>query len=344
MHLIIFYCFCFGSSLQAQKDIQNTKDCSHIKTWDKIKVLEDFSNNSIADVLVITNRPHYPNNENGVIFPNDLSNYRILSYVAACCRGNSWELKFFTEFTSAMKTIDNGRDILFFVHGHGKTFESVLQRAYLISKRFNVSVVVFDWPSKNSNFNKSLSRVRRCSGNFYNTMLLLDTYRKESMNSSQHLTLLAHSLGNYFISHLIVNGNHQFVNNPIFNNVILNSPAIRSKEHGDVLSRLKIGKNLFIISNKNDQILRGANMLTSGKMLGNVILDPLIPDAQYFDFSNIAGKAHTFFVGHFSFEDEHPFVYDFYNKIIHGQSVDVGGNKYLKQNENGQIFNVMPLK
>ena len=140
---------------------------------------------------------------------------------------------------TGLNEIDDGSDILLFVHGHGKNMPLVLSRANQIQERYGVSLVVFDWPSLNSNFNKSLSRVRRCGENFYNLQLQLQQYRQEKMEEDQHLSMLMHSLGNYFLTHMVVNGNNQYMGEKIFDNIIMNAAAVRTKEHGDVISRVQ---------------------------------------------------------------------------------------------------------
>ena len=39
-----------------------------------------------------------------------------------------------------------------------------------------------------------------------------------------------------------------------------------------VLSRVRIQDRLYVLSNANDRVLRGAQLLTSGKMLGNLVV------------------------------------------------------------------------
>jgi hypothetical protein len=87
------------------------------------------------------------------------------------CTGERWLVRPLGSFEEGMKSIDDGNDMLLFVHGHGKTFPSSLSRALAIKKRYDVSLILFDRPAKHSNFNKSLARVRRCGENFYNLLM-----------------------------------------------------------------------------------------------------------------------------------------------------------------------------
>jgi hypothetical protein len=142
------------------------------------------------------------------------------------------------------------------------------------------------------------------------------------MEDGQHLSMLLHSLGNYFLSHMVVNGNSQYMQDKIFDNIIMNAPAIRSKEHGEVLSRVRIQDRLYVLYNANDRVLRGAQLLTSGKMLGNLVIPPRAPNATYVDFTRVAGSEHTFFTGYHAFEYDLPAMPYFFNTVMGGGEVD----------------------
>lgn len=304
-----------------------------IPEWKNISLVSGEIPDSLPKILVITNRPFEPANKDNIIFPNGIAQYRKVTYLEVAFNKGNWLVKVHENFHEAMKIMDNSKDILLFVHGHGKTFNEILPRSMQIKKRYDVSLILFDWPAKNSNFNKSLARVRRCSDNFYNTLLDLEKYRANSMNENQSLNILAHSLGNYFITHFVVNGCWQFMNTPFIDNIIFNAPAVRSKEHGEVISLINIARKKYVVLNKNDRILRGANLLTSGKMLGNVVIEPFADNTSYINFTNIAGREHTYFVGYHQFENDNPAVFSFYNSVIHGRQPNLSANDFEKLNE-----------
>ena len=304
-----------------------------IPEWKNISLVSGEIPDSLPKILVITNRPFEPENKDNIIFPNGIAQYRKVSYLEVAFNGANWLVKVHDNFHEAMKILDSSKDILLFVHGHGKTFNEILPRSMLIKNRYNVSLILFDWPAKNSNFNKSLARVRRCSDNFYSLLLDLENYRANSMGENQTLSVLAHSLGNYYLTHFVVNGCWQYIHTPFIDNIIFNAPAVRSKEHGEVISLINISKNKYVVLNKNDRILRGANLLTSGKMLGNVVIEPFADNTSYINFTNIAGKEHTYFVGYNKFENDNPAVFNFYNTIIHGGQPNFSNGDFEKLNE-----------
>jgi hypothetical protein len=314
--------------------------CDITPQWDNIHINNGPIPAGSAKIFFITNRPYIPDASNLEYFPNAIADYRKVSYLIVSCDGSNWQLTFVRDFNEGMKEINDGRDILLFIEGHGKKFPMLLNRAFQIQARYNLALVVFDWPSANNNFNKSLARVRRCSDNFYNLLLQIKDYRSISMKDVQHFSILAHSLGNYFISSLVVDGCNQYMKGKFIDNIVLNAAAIRSKEHGEVLSQLNFSKKLYITSNKNDFVLRGAHLLTSGKMLGNVIIKPYASNAQYVNFSGKAGKEHSYYFGYHSFEHENPAFFYFYNTVLHGNEVNLGDTNYFSPRPTGDGYDI----
>jgi hypothetical protein len=326
--------FCFPLRGQQEK----FGYCSLPHGWDQISMSRSELPGDAQKILIVTNRPYVEDAPEHEIFPNEVAEYRKVTYLIAACDGEKWQLYRVDDFLSGMKAIDRGGDILLFVHGHGKPMPDVLTRAFQMQDRYDISMVVFDWPSYNSNFNKSLSRVRRCGENFYNLVLQLKEYRAHEMEPDQHLSMILHSLGNYYLTHLVVNGNNQYLKGPVFDNIILNSAAVRSKEHGEVLSQLEMQKRIYVTCNARDKVLRGAHLLTSGKMLGNVVIEPLAPNAIYVDFTCVAGMEHTYFAGYHKFEYDLPAFEHFYFAALHGLTVDFSDETMFHQKSGQPVY------
>ena len=318
--------------------------CEISPSWDKISVNIGPVPQGSAKIFFISNRPYTPEDEKGTLFPNDIANYRKVSYFIVTCNGKEWQMTFVPDFQSGMKEINDGRDMLLFIEGHGKTLPMTLNRAFQVQDRYNVALLVFDWPSQHSNFNKSLSRVRRCGDNFYNLMLQIRDYRYSAMEENQAFSILCHSLGNYFISNFVVCGDHQYLQDPFIDNIVMNASAIRTKEHGEVLSQVRIADRIYITSNRNDFVLRGAHLLTSGKMLGNLVIKPLATNAQYLNFTGVAGREHSYYFGYHPFEYENPAFYYFYHTAFHGKEVNLQDTNLFTPRETGDGFDVRDVK
>lgn len=314
--------------------------CETTPSWDKISVNNDTEPEGSKKIFFISNRPYTPDNLEGVLFPNDIAEYRQVSYFIATCDGNRWNLTFVPDFVTGMREINDGSDILLFIEGHGKELPMALNRAFQVQQRYNVAMVVFDWPSKHSNFNKSLARVRRCGDNFFNLLLQIKDYRSSSMDPDQNFSILCHSLGNYFISNFVVCGDWQYLNDKFIDNIVMNAAAIRTREHGEVLSKIGFAQRLYITSNKNDFVLKGAHLLTSGKMLGNLVIKPLAANAHYVNFTGVAGREHSYYFGFHDFEYTNPALFDFYNTAVHGGSVDLQNEDLYLPRETGDGYDV----
>jgi hypothetical protein len=311
------------SLLSVEAQVNNPTFYEVPSTWQNIQINNEKIPTGLPRILIITNRPYIPDAEDREFFPNDLADFRKVSYLIATFDGKNWKLSFVSDFEEGMREIDDGRDILLFIEGHGKTLPMALNRAFHVQTRYNLSLIVFDWPSKNRNYNSSLARVRRCGDNFYNLMLQIKEYKKQSMDENQHFSILAHSLGNYFLSNLIVCGDAQYLNDVFIDNIIMNAAAIRSKEHGKVLSQMKFYKRLYITSNKYDWVLHGAHLLTAGRMLGIDPIKPLVRQAYYVNFTSVVGKEHSYYYGRHPFEHEYPAFFYFYNTSLHGKEVNL---------------------
>ena len=90
--------------------------------WGKITLVSDALPDTLPSLLIITNRPFIPEAADGEYFPNAIAEYRKVTYLEMTCTGDRWLLRPLNSFEEGMKCIDNGNDILLFIHGHGKTF------------------------------------------------------------------------------------------------------------------------------------------------------------------------------------------------------------------------------
>jgi len=313
---LILLCSFISLCSYTQKQCSCTDDI-FIEDWSYITVTDTIPD-GLDKIIVVTNRPFTKNDKNGVLFPNEIADYRIVTYLEVACSGNTWFVKQIQDLDAGLDSLPDDKDILLFVHGHGKDFLRSVPRAYKLKKRYDVNLILFDWPARNRNFNKSLARVRRCSGNFYNLLLDINDYKKKDDHKNQKISIIAHSLGNYFLTHMVVNGNNQYLQEIFIDNLILFAPAIRSKEHGEALSQLTFAKNKYVTINQNDRILRGAHSLTSGKMLGNFLIQPYASNTEYIHFTPVAGKEHTYFVGYYEFEDNVKAIFPTFNSLFHG--------------------------
>ena len=110
------------------------------------------------------------------------------------------------------------------------------------------------------------------------------------------VSLMMHSLGNFFLFRYINQHSHE-CNSVVFDNIIINSAAVSTKGHASVLDKLAIQERIYVISNKNDRTLIGAQLISLSKMLGINPRPVLSQKAIYLDFTPYVDKEHTFFIG-----------------------------------------------
>jgi hypothetical protein len=298
-----------------------------------IKICSRKIPEDLPRIFIITNRPYKQETVKQEYFPNEVADS--LTYIIAVCKADTWLFHFVSGFEEGMNKVNNGQNIVLFIEGHGKTLPMALERAFQVQARYGLSVVVYDWPSDNRSFNGSLHMIRRCEGNFYKLLLQLKEYRRRQMNGSQHLSILAHSMGNYFLKYSVERDTGLNLKAVFVDNTIMNAPAIPSKGHAKSISEMVFQKRIYITSNKNDMVLRAASALTSTRMLGNVAVKPLAINAHYLDFSGIAGTEHSYYYGYQVFEHSIPVFYYFYNSALHGNEVDFSNTDMFVLRKNG---------
>ncbi len=218
------------------------------------------------------------------------------------------------------------KNILFYIHGYGKSIEQVYDRSVAIEEAYNVHVVFLWWPSLMPNGRKAtLKQAHSIIKNNildFSTFLALQ-YDLKRVCPSVNYSLFAHSLGNYFFE---VFPDQPFYNGPIadFSNIILNNAAVNDKNHSEWLSKLADHQDLYVISNKRDFILRGLQLFTSSKRpLGIRVKHKKLLQINYIDMTDVIGfrfpthSTHSYFTG--DILQKKQVVFDMYKAIINGE-------------------------
>ncbi len=220
------------------------------------------------------------------------------------------------------------QNVLFYVHGYGKEVEQVYKRALLMQDSYNVKVVFFFWPFMNSkgkpsNLFQSHDNIQKSLPAFNHFIELAHELKEQNDNLS--VSLMAHSLGNYFFKlySLEQNTNRRL----IFENVILNSAAVNDKRHGDWLSLLDIQKRKYVLYNNHDFLLKGLQLFTRAKrQLGNKTNRYKISSVNYVNLSEAIGfrfplyNTHSYFTGEII--DEVSAIKHMYTLIFQGKQIE----------------------
>ncbi|WP_430813701.1 alpha/beta hydrolase [Carboxylicivirga sp. RSCT41] len=218
-----------------------------------------------------------------------------------------------------------GQNFLFYVHGYGKAIDDVIERSLLIQKQYDVRVIFFYWPYRNSKGRQTnLRQAKRIISDYQQQFNFFLSLRNEFAGKypDAKVSLMAHSLGNQFIEDYAMQFAAGGSGHP-FDNVILNSAAVDDKNHIQWLARLNIQNNIYIISNKHDFLLRGLQLFTHSKRpLGVRVKSERLSNVNYIDMSDIIGRqkprhnSHSFFTGDMT--DSKDEVFAMYQQLFNG--------------------------
>jgi|GEM_PF-2297685 hypothetical protein len=307
-------------------------------SWEKIKVRTVEKNPTDTVVVIITTRKFYPDQVQ--LFSKDQDNPCHLHYVVARLKNKTWNLELKPSFEEAAVELPAKKDFLFYVHGDGKTFPDVLEGGLRMSILYGINFVAFDYPTKDEalpfwkNFQTSIRNVHNAVGSFNKMINEVTTYRALHPPTGKY-TLLLHSLGNA----LIKNASGLPHTSLVFENIVLNAPAVKQKKHAEWVEKLSIQENIYIISNRRDIILAGAYFMTFNRYLGIKPRKPLARNASYVRLDNVAGHKHSFFID-IELLNLAPTVKHFYDQVLHGLPADQERCCYLKAKKSHQSYSM----
>lgn len=287
-------------------------------------------------IYIITNRDY---NSNNLVTPftNKLSKNKNLYFVKAkvdSCYNFINKLLTYENFM--LEISESPSDWLVFIHGDSKTYKQSVKRGFDIQNTHKINVIVFSWPSEIpslsaiKNLKNSQQNVLKSHDNFIDILVIMKEFRKSnnSFNQDKKLSLLSHSLGNLYLEQLISNSAYNLKNEYLFDNIIMNSAAVKEKHHINWVEKLNIQKRIYIASNKSDFTLKGKHLFTKGgNQLGEKIKRNKACNAEYISFSKAVGfrfpigTTHTYFIG--SITEKSKNIHYFYSQIFHGSDIDL---------------------
>jgi hypothetical protein len=244
------------------------------------------------------------------------------------------------------------QDWLLLIHGDSKAPVDAAVRGLEIQNTHDVKVITFSWPSKMDtrdglkNFRNSNLMVEEGMPQFRELLLTLQKYKHSPLwPEGNRLSLLLHSLGNYYLELGVKEEILEGLDTNLFDNIVINAAAIDQEDHAEWLEQLNISKRIYITLNKGDFNLRGARLFTSaGTQLGAIIEPPLAPNASYIHFTEAVGfkmptwLSHTYFVGDIPSESDN--IRDFYRVIFHGEEADLSDEAKFHQREDGMGYDI----
>lgn len=226
-----------------------------------------------------------------------------LSYIAVYRVANEYRLTKLPGLPEAIQLLPDTRETLLYVHGYGRTFTNTLNESELIRRFYNVSLIVFDWPSKypgvfelrsylhaKQNVERSLPQFR----------IFLKEYAQCKAGfpefGSEKSVLLLHSMGNAFLEKMSKQKKSPATDRLLFDVVLMNAPAVKKNGHRKWLNKINLSDQIVILSNHKDPTLYGVFWLTLRKQLGRSRQSKNEGEIKYINLGSIAQRHHNYFI------------------------------------------------
>jgi len=231
----------------------------------------------------------------------------------------------------AMNQLDENRNMLVYVNGYNKTFDGTIKGGQMLSARYNVNAIMFDWPTDQKPVRITAKNARKVSHNLAVSLNEIGQVQQNKF-SGTNLSVIFHSMGNLVARHMVKSGNINQMKPGVVDNIILNAAAVKSYDHNRWVEKMKNDETVYIVINKYDYVLRGASLMRGVRQLGNVPLGEKADNAHYIDFSEIAEKEHSYYLGETNAEKKTIQFFEFYNTVFQGQAFENSKNDLLVVN------------
>ncbi len=226
-----------------------------------------------------------------------------LSYIAVYRHDDEYRLQTLPDLQEALPLLPDTRETLLYVHGYGRTFTNILNESETIRRFYNVSLIVFDWPSKYPGVFE-LKSYLYSKGNVDRSMPLFLTFLKEYEDcqkiypdfGADKTTILLHSMGNAFLEKMIRKKKYDPVHKPLFDVALLNAPAVRKRGHRKWIKETRLANQIVVLTNHKDPTLYGVFWLTLRKQLGRSRENQVRDGIRYVNLGNIAKGHHNYFI------------------------------------------------
>lgn len=305
-----------------------------------LKFVEKMPLKVKGKILIISTRNIKPDN-NYQIKRGIQPWYRMFYFVAGL-KNDTVYLKPVNAIDEAKNFLPKNRDFLVYVDGHGKTLPQVMDRGFKLTARFNINVVVFDWPTDYLALRRTVYNADDVSVNFVKAMQILDEFHTRYYNSSA-VSVIFHSMGNRIIRDVANPRLLEKMPQHLFSNIIINSAAVKQQNHAKWVERLNIQKRIYITVNDHDRTLRGAMFLRVAEQLGMGPKGRKAINAHYVNFNSMGTTEHNLFLAKSPIEQNNPHIFRFYNQAFHGKEVSLtenAGFQILSPSEESLLFSV----
>ncbi|HLO58747.1 MAG TPA: alpha/beta hydrolase [Bacteroidales bacterium] len=336
MKLLIVAGILFGHLITA-KGGNFFKD--YLKNRYPIQFVHEIPAQSTNQILMISSRYFKP--QKNYLLKRGIQPWFQLFYFKVALKNDTAWVQPLEDLNDAKGFFPNDRDFLVYIDGHGKTFGQTMERGFELTDRFNINMVIFDWPSDYLALRKTIYNADEVAVGFVEAMRTFNDFHVSHYNSSM-VSVIFHSMGNRILkdvagSRLI----HQMPDN-LFSNIIINAAAVKQQNHAKWVERLNIQKRIYITKNNRDFNLRGAAILRCAEQLG-LGNHNFARNAWYVNFSVFSTIDHNLFLGRSQLEKDKPEIFTFYDLAFHGKEVSFNsdtGLQILSPSDRNFLFSV----
>jgi hypothetical protein len=337
MAKLISAIFLLMISVHCRADI---KPDSFMKSRFVTRFVQNLPEQTANKILIISTRRFVE--KNNFAFRKGVDPHFRLYYFIATHIGDTAYVKHIPDMDSASTRFESQKSFLIYVDGYGKNFEQTMERGFELSERFNLNMVVFDWPTDYMTMRKAVYNATEVTVGFIKSMQTFDDFHKRYFEQSV-VSVVFHSLGNHIIRNIAIQDLMNKMPANLFTNIILNAAAVPQGNHKKWVERLNIQKRIYITKNEHDFNLRGAAILRMTRLLGLSSKAQYAKNAYYVDFGEIATFEHNLFLGKSELESKNPDIFKFYNMAFQGKEVlsaDLVGFHILRPSEKSVFFSV----
>lgn len=283
-----------------------------------VKIVSALPLQTDHHVLIISNRHFLP--EKGYAIKRGLHPRLNMFVFIAGIKNDTAYVRVLNSLNEAAPYLPSDRNFLVYVDGHGKNFTQTMERGFEITTRFDINMVVFDWPTDYMALRKTAGNAQEVAANFVSAMQAMDHFRNEYYASSQ-VSAIFHSMGNHILKNITHPQLLHKMPGQLFSNIIVNAAAVRQRNHDKWLEKIQLQERIYVTMNDEDRPLHGAMLLRMARQLGLGINGNKADNAAYVDFSDVVSTEHNLFLGKTVAEQENQYIYRFYNQAFNGKEV-----------------------
>lgn len=228
-----------------------------------------------------------------------------LKYFVLDKRDGRWNVYQAGCLDEAMRYLPRRKDIVVYAEGMGKTFTGNVYRAQLMSRQYDVNVVMFDYASINTtykpskNFRYARANAAASAGQYLSLLKELREARLQQAPwiAGVKVTAFYHSMGNIILEKMMQQHDVDAVNDTAFiDNLVLNAACVPQKGHAAWVERIRFAQHIYVHYNRTDLQLKGAHLLTMRRQLGEKISRRRASNALYVNFHELVGWQHSYFM------------------------------------------------